>query len=399
MICVSCNSKLFEFAEFQQELIALQTNLYKYVNQIPIEEDSLAQVKLENVECKLEPEELCEVDLEIPIYEQRVKLKTFSRRRQAERQWECDICHKSFKSKSLLRHHMKEHSSKPDSDSRRRMCQLCGLSLAKSGWFHHILRVHTESVRFVCDFCSKGFRVKHDLKKHIQTHMNVESRMKYPCNFCNVSLLSKHALKTHEQLYHSTTLEEFPCECGKVFGTKTKLNYHRTTIHIKGHFQCSKCSNVYKNNGALKKHFIKHHSNNIPCDFCGEMFPPGTLMNNHMKIHGPATIKCTFEACKAKFHSKSGLSFHIESQHNPANNVSCTTCSASFNSVRNLKRHIARQHESKRLQCEIDGCTFTATRKDSFYIHYRSIKSHKELDEETRNLLCSKVKESKSFSW
>lgn len=259
-----------------------------------------------------------------------------------------------------------------------------------------MLRAHTPNVRFICDFCGKGFRVKHDLKDHIQTHMSVESRKKYPCSHCDSSLLSKAALKNHEMILHSEVLEEHPCECGKVFGSKMKLYQHRITVHLKGHFPCEQCDKFYTVKAALQKHIVKTHKMKVPCEVCGKMVAPGMFMNKHMKVHGPPGYKCTVRACDKVFHSRSALTYHNESQHEQCVTVNCPTCNTSYTSVRNLKRHIARQHSNVRVQCEVAGCLHTAGRKDYLASHYRS---HRDIDETTRELLLAKVKDIKVISW
>lgn len=230
--------------------------------------------------------------------------------------------------------------------------------------------------------------------------MSVQSRKKYPCAVCNAMLLSKSALKNHEQIFHSDIVEVHPCEvqtCGKVFASRMKLYQHRTTVHMKGHFPCINCEKVYTAKSALQKHIIKNHKTKVPCESCGKLFAPGMFMNKHMKSHGPPQFKCSYEECPKEFHSRSALGYHIESQHQSSGvEVTCPTCNASYNSVRNLNRHIARQHNNYRVQCEIEGCMHTAARKDYLASHYRS---HKDIDEPTRNMLLARVKHIKVIPW
>jgi KRAB domain-containing zinc finger protein len=259
-----------------------------------------------------------------------------------------------------------------------------------------MLRVHTEEVRFICDHCGKGFRVKHDMKDHMQTHMSVESRQKYPCSSCKSVFLSKSAMKNHEQIFHSQIIEEHPCDCGKVFESKIKLYQHRTVVHMKGHYPCQSCGKVYTQKNVLQKHILRNHTTKVPCEVCGKMFAPGMFMKKHLKSHGPKQHKCTIDRCGKEFHSKTALAYHVDSQHKPVENVKCPSCDASFTSTRNLNRHVTRQHNNYRVQCKIEGCTHTASRKDYLAAHYRS---HKEIDEETRAQLLEKVRHIKVIPW
>lgn len=311
---------------------------------------------------------------------------------------QCTECNENFRSKALLKDHVKnEHkSSEATLKKARKVCQLCGLSFATNGWYHHMLRAHSTNPRFICDYCNKAFMVKHDLKDHIKTHMNRESRRKYPCASCSAILLSKSALKNHEHIFHSDIVEEHPCEvCHKVFASQMKLYQHRSTVHIKGHFPCKSCSKVYTVKNALQKHVTKHHGVKEECNICGKMIAPGMFMNRHKKSHSEKFF-CNFEGCAKEFQSRSALGYHIESQHKPQVAVNCPTCNAPYNSVRNLNRHIQRQHSNVRVQCEIEGCSHTAARKDYLAAHYRS---HKDIDEVTKNALLEKVKEIKEIPW
>lgn len=238
--------------------------------------------------------------------------------------------------------------------------------------------------------------MKHDLKDHIQTHMSVESRKKYPCTVCNAKLLSRSALKNHEQIFHSDVVEVHPCDCGKLFASRMKLYQHNITVHTKGHFPCSSCEKTYTVKSALQKHIVKNHKTKVPCEVCGKTFAPGMFMNKHMKSHGPPQFKCSYNECSKEFHSRSALGYHITSQHNPCATANCPNCGISYNSVRNLNRHIARQHNNFRVQCEVQGCAHTAARKDYLASHYRS---HKDIDENTRNILLAKVKDIKVIPW
>ena len=64
------------------------------------------------------------------------------------KEWLCALCNKILITKSLLKIHMKDHKSSnknhnksdqsKEKGKRKKMCQLCGLSFAVNGWYHHV---------------------------------------------------------------------------------------------------------------------------------------------------------------------------------------------------------------------------------------------------------------------
>lgn len=375
VICEICNSKLTEFSDFQSELIENQTKMFEYYQE-------LTNSKIEKIETNHETEEESNVQNDL-------KPTSNSEEYQIE----------SLDETLVFDEKPRTIGSKTQ-EKTRKMCQLCGLSFASNGLYHHFLRQHTSDPRFVCDFCGKGFRVKHDLREHLKIHQSRESRMKFKCVFCPSEFLSKSAVKNHEHIFHSDVVEEHPClviDCGKIFSSRMKLFQHRSTVHSKGHFACSQCDKFYSGKNSLQKHIIKNHGEKTPCKVCGKLFAPGMFLNRHLKSHGPPEFICTFENCKKEFHSRSALGYHIESNHkDPQEVLYCTTCQAPYNSIRNLNRHIQRQHNNVRVQCKVEGCFHTSSRKDYLAAHYRS---HKNIDKETKKALLEKVKEIKVIPW
>lgn len=174
IICESCNSKLSEFADFQNELIENQMNLYQHFRQdeefleeeimIVEEEEEHSGVKVEvfakEEEYEIEIESSLQAAEDIQSAESKSHLKFIIKDVESTcskpfKQWQCSICNNgNFKTKSLFQRHMKQHKE-PSSDgsankskSGRKMCQLCGLSFATNGWYHHVNSLVTLSCQF-----------------------------------------------------------------------------------------------------------------------------------------------------------------------------------------------------------------------------------------------------------
>jgi len=62
----------------------------------------------------------------------------------------------------------------------------------------HITEVHSIEVRYRCQYCSKGFKSKHNLQVHERIHVGVK---KHVCNICEKPFLEKSYLKKHLRVH------------------------------------------------------------------------------------------------------------------------------------------------------------------------------------------------------
>jgi KRAB domain-containing zinc finger protein len=67
--------------------------------------------------------------------------------------YKCDFCPKSFKTKHILKRHVKMHNAERDFF----VCDVCGKKFTERGYFKTHMRMHTGEKPYVCDFCGKGF--------------------------------------------------------------------------------------------------------------------------------------------------------------------------------------------------------------------------------------------------
>ncbi|KYB28575.1 zinc finger protein 236 [Tribolium castaneum] len=88
------------------------------------------------------------------------------------RNLECDICHKKYASKDVLRKHKK---------------------------------IHGVDKKFRCTKCEKGFDTEEDLEKHKRIH---EGYRPYSCFYCANSFSKEHSLATHLKRIHNVSLKD-----------------------------------------------------------------------------------------------------------------------------------------------------------------------------------------------
>ncbi|KAM4820306.1 transcription factor E4F1 isoform 3-T3 [Thomomys bottae] len=76
----------------------------------------------------------------------------------------CLLCHKTFKTGSILKAHMVTHSSRKDHE-----CKLCGASFRTKGSLIRHHRRHTDERPYKCAKCGKSFRESGALTRHLKS--------------------------------------------------------------------------------------------------------------------------------------------------------------------------------------------------------------------------------------
>ncbi|KAK2507513.1 hypothetical protein MC885_021889 [Smutsia gigantea] len=81
-----------------------------------------------------------------------------------EGRYVCLLCHKTFKTGSILKAHMVTHSSRKD-----HKCKLCGASFRTKGSLIRHHRRHTDERPYKCAKCGKSFRESGALTRHLKS--------------------------------------------------------------------------------------------------------------------------------------------------------------------------------------------------------------------------------------
>lgn len=136
-ICESCNSKLSEFSDFQNELIENQTRLYNTRFEESEHYEGEQQIEETIAEEQVKPEDVNSQKLIV------VRVSSLIDETTIEKEWHCTICESSFPSIKQLRFHRKVHKTSARED--RVMCPHCGLTFSRNGWYHHVRRVFKSS--------------------------------------------------------------------------------------------------------------------------------------------------------------------------------------------------------------------------------------------------------------
>lgn len=173
-----------------------------------------------------------------------------------EHPYKCKYCSKTFKTQSPLIGHERIHTGeKPYS------CQICGssyrwlssLKVHSEAAHGTTLETPSQPPEYKCEMEGCDFRTnkRTQLTKHRAKH-----RMEYQCTFCSKRFPDGNQLKMHEGIHQE---RNFHCEqCSKSFRTKRYLTKHMVLHGTNRQFVCRTCDKSYFTKQYLRKHLMKH---------------------------------------------------------------------------------------------------------------------------------------------
>ena len=108
----------------------------------------------------------------------------------------CNVCPKTFGLAHLLERHLLYHS-----DERPFGCQQCSKRFREKGNLKRHMRTHLETIErpFKCIDCDKNYSEFSHLNRHRQSH---HEKMKHNCNHCEKGFAEKCRLTKHMSLKH-----------------------------------------------------------------------------------------------------------------------------------------------------------------------------------------------------
>ncbi|XP_055602603.1 zinc finger protein 236 isoform X2 [Uranotaenia lowii] len=131
------------------------------------------------------------------------------------KQWECDVCLKSFTTKYFLKKHKRLHTGEMPYS-----CQICGKAFTFQQSYHKHLLYHSDEKPHVCAVCGRAFKELSTLHNHERIHSG-------KCFRQRVSYLVHRRIHTNTQPYKCTA-------CDKSFRYKVSQRTHKCLMQPPG---------------------------------------------------------------------------------------------------------------------------------------------------------------------
>uniref|UniRef100_A0A182MT03 Transcription factor grauzone n=1 Tax=Anopheles culicifacies TaxID=139723 RepID=A0A182MT03_9DIPT len=227
----------------------------------------------------------------------------------------CELCDKSFTSKSYLLQHMAEqHTEAPQGTSyacehcertfhtkRQRdvhravhkttVCKVCGKSVNTGYIKKHIAQVHDTPLKLMCDLCGQTFSGSLALDRHLKLHQGIEVIETMQCTYCGKRLRGKYNMQKHIQRMHLEPGNVYRCDvCGHESPNSIALEDHKKRVHSDAQIECDQCGKRFKRKINLTEHVAALHTRTplYACAFCEATFYSKANYYNHRKMQHTA---------------------------------------------------------------------------------------------------------------
>lgn len=280
------------------------------------------------------------------------------------------------------------------------------------------MNYHDETKPHKCDKCSRGFRSKHELRKHLPVH---DTKHECRCEICGVQLLTLSGYNAHlrghrnqekiQAKYFPVVKEEsIPTEsavqilermrgqsaktealtdteatqdgsvskgtptpskkprnykcpiCGLMFFSGgVKFQIHARREHKEAEFdRCTVCNKTIFGKDNLEKHLRQHKmfADTYTCDECGKVFRRKFALQVHKKMHTfKKFVKC--DICGQEFRFVSEVEKHKNKTHRYdklINIYRCSICGQRFPMLSHLSVHCYCHNKPDAKPFECDMC-------------------------------------------
>ncbi|XP_055600238.1 zinc finger protein 836-like [Uranotaenia lowii] len=345
-VCLRCTERLKEFYLFRKratkvyEELQTKANIAAIISQLD-QQSSVGSVRNDRLEEDFTEDFIAGQEL--------ADEKNRFKKPLAAGEKRCEVCQKVFKNKKMLARHQEIHAKENQYKCRYCGRWFKARSSWYNHELKHRNAVgRTEKLEreFLCDICAKTFKTRYQLKEH--TEIVHQGTKRFRCDICSKTFTRNGSLAEHKLIQHAE-IKQFSCGiCSKSFGKEDSLKTH-LTIHLGKPFQCEICSKGFAKKAFLTAHISKFHpSKEGPkvncCDICDKRFSTSGHLKDHMKIHSnEKPEKCKF--CGASFRQKQQLKVHLY-QH-LGKPFKCQFCTQEFGIKCRMVAHLEKNHSTE----------------------------------------------------
>lgn len=266
-------------------------------------------------------------------------------------QLECHFCSKTYKRKTHLERHILKQHQDGAVRSKRKMKKA-----------------------EICDFCGRKFIKRQEYEDHMR-EINCVSVDSPECRFCKEVFYNVPEIQDHLRRNHLKGREHICPICFKSFATVSNRNSHLQSHNVENFVTCSICNQGFKSILYLKKHQKAIHTTvENTCHLCDRKFNTQQKFDYHLKTHDLVKrYKCDYVRCDKSFMQYHHLENH-KTTHTGISKFLCFKCGKEFRQECNLKTHL-KVHDSdneKSFKCLFPDCGKSFKLNSTFRCHKKT---------------------------
>lgn len=218
----NCDFEMCE--ELQRNILTIESNKFPRKFNRKKRKNNTIQMSKDNLRKNLKLKPNVESEAKIARSQKYLeKFKSFgdpknkSNEKMDPKNYQCELCGCTYKTKSILKKHLLTHTSeKPFS------CPLCSKQYTRSEHLVVHMRVHTGIKPYVCEMCARPFAKNQDLSRHKRIHFDEK---KFQCPRCDRRF--KRSADVHTHMRTHTGIRPFVCKgCDKSYTSHSGLWKH-----------------------------------------------------------------------------------------------------------------------------------------------------------------------------